>query len=327
MDVNSVARETLAAIMGTLAGLYALPGGPAMALSADMTASEAFINAYGKVTAASQALLPWTEIFDGIDDIIAWHKFPSERKQHPLFDPTTFDPNTLLRISATVNTAFTSALNCVPPRRDPLVLDLDGGGITTSGINPSAPILFDQNGDGTKTATGWIAAGEAIVVRDLNGNGTIDSTRELFGDGTILTHGTNAGKPAANGFQALADLDLDASGVADGKFDANDVAFASVKLWKDDNQNGISEAGEHHTIAELGVASINVSGAVSNVNLSCGDTQTFSGSFTISKGAVGDAGTAELADPKRRCMKGSRPSFRRRFEHSNAQSSHIRFAR
>ena len=128
------------------------------------------------------------------------------------------------QISPTVNTSTTSALNWVEPRRDPLVLDLDGNGITTSGINPAAPILFDQDGDGTLTATGWIASGEAIVVRDLNGNGRIDSGRELFGDNTVLTRGPNVGQLASNGFTALADLDANAAGVADGKFDASDVA-------------------------------------------------------------------------------------------------------
>ncbi len=199
------------------------------------------------------------------------------------------------QVDAVVNTTTTSALNWVPPRRDPLVLDLDGGGITTSGVNPNAPILFDQDGDGTLTATGWIGAGEAIVVRDLNGNGTIDSGRELFGDNTILTTGPNAGQTAANGFEALADLDMDANGVADGKFDSNDVAYSSVKLWEDLNQDGVSQTGELFTVDQLGVASINVSGTANNINLGGGNTQTFSGSFTRTDGQTGDSGTAQLA--------------------------------
>lgn len=147
----------------------------------------------------------------------------------------------------------------------------------------------------TLTATGWIAAGEAIMVRDLNGNGVIDSGRELFGDNTILTHGANASQTAANGFAALADLDADANGVSDGKFDANDVAFSSVQLWQDSNQDGVSQAGELHTFAELGVASINVAGNASEVNLGGGNTQTFSGSFTRADGQVVASGTAQLA--------------------------------
>ncbi|MDP3700640.1 MAG: hypothetical protein Q8R72_07015, partial [Hylemonella sp.] len=198
-------------------------------------------------------------------------------------------------VDAAVNGKTTQAINWVPPRRDPLVLDIDGGGITTSGINPNSPILFDQDGDGIQTATGWIASGEAIVVRDLNGNGTIDSGRELFGDNTLLTSGPNAGQTAANGFEALADLDRDANGVADGKFDSNDVAYAGVKLWKDANQDGISQADELYTFDQLGVASINLSNTTSNVNLGGGNTQTHTGSFTRTDGTDGESGTAQLA--------------------------------
>jgi hypothetical protein len=156
-------------------------------------------------------------------------------------------------VDSAVNTQTTNAMNWVP-RRDPLVLDLDGGGITTSAINPNAPIYFDQDGDGTRTATGWIAAGEAIVVRDLNGNGLIDSGRELFGDNTILTHGPRAGQTATNGFEALADMDSN----LDGKFDARDADFASVKLWKDRNQDGVSQSDELFTFAQNNIWNIEI---------------------------------------------------------------------
>ena len=173
----------------------------------------------------------------------SWNKNPLSDAYFEFFRRPEFNRE-FKTISPDVNTATAAALNWVEPRRDPLVLDMDGGGITTSGINTAAPILFDQDGDGTLTATGWIASGEAIVVRDLNANGRIDSGRELFGDSTVLTRGPNAGQLASNGFTALADLDANAAGLADGKFDASDAAFASVKLWKDLNQNGVSEAGE-----------------------------------------------------------------------------------
>jgi len=113
-------------------------------------------------------------------------------------------------ISPTVNTCINDALalDRLPPVVNcPLILDLDGGGISNSGIASGLPILFDHDGDGLRNATGWVGAGEAIVVRDLNGNGTIDSGRELFGDNTLLTRGPKAGQRAANGFEALADLD------------------------------------------------------------------------------------------------------------------------
>ncbi len=50
-----------------------------------------------------------------------------------------------------VNSFFEDALAWIPPR-DPLTLDLDGDGIET--IAADGTILFDHDGDGTKTATG-----------------------------------------------------------------------------------------------------------------------------------------------------------------------------
>ncbi len=112
-----------------------------------------------------------------------------------------------------INILFTNAKNWTAPR-DPLVLDLNGNGIQTTAIDPARPILFDMDGDGTKHATGWVAAVEAIVVRDINGNGLIDSGRELSGDATLLTRGARVGQKAADGFEALADLDVSANGIS-----------------------------------------------------------------------------------------------------------------
>ena len=198
-------------------------------------------------------------------------------------------------IFGSVNRLVDDALNWVSPRRDPLVLDLDGGGIATSAINVNAPILFDQDGSGVRVATGWIAAGEAIVVRDLNGNGTIDSGLELFGDSTLLSQGPQSGQLAENGFVALANLDADADGVADGKFDSSDVAFGSVRLWRDSNQDGISQSPELFTFAELGVQSIGVVGTAVSLDLGGGNTQTLSGNFVRTTGQVATSGIAELA--------------------------------
>jgi len=65
-----------------------------------------------------------------------------------------------------------------------LVLDLDGDGIEAVGIDPARPILLDHDGDGdgTRSATGWIKGEDSIVVLDRND----DSGRELFGDQTLL---------------------------------------------------------------------------------------------------------------------------------------------
>ena len=138
-------------------------------------------------------------------------------------------------INLTINKFYNQARSWTAPR-DPLVLDLDGDGIEALAINPANPVLFDHNGDNIKTATGWIKADDGIVVLDRNNNGLIDSGRELFGDNTVLTRGPRAGQLAANGFEALANLDLN----NDGQLDALDAAYIELRMWQDTNQDGIS---------------------------------------------------------------------------------------
>jgi hypothetical protein len=193
-------------------------------------------------------------------------------------------------IDPTTNTRFQDAQNWVAPR-DPLVLDLDNDGIEAVGINPAAPVLFDMDGDGVKTATGWIKADDAMVVLDINGNGLIDSGRELFGDSTVLTRGPRAGQNAANGYEALADLDIN----GDGAINSADAAYGNLRIWQDANQDGISQASELRTLSDAGIASLNVTGQASSINLGNGNSQPFSGTFTRTNGSTGASGVAEVS--------------------------------
>ena len=160
-------------------------------------------------------------------------------------DDNDKEPNS--KIPPDVNTSFTAGLNWFW-RGDPLVLDLDGDGVELTAANNS--VLFDHNADGVKTGSQWVRSEDGMLVRDLNGNGIIDSGRELFGDQTRL----NNGAIATNGFTALADLDSN----ADGLFDANDSAFTEVQLWRDLNQDGVSQANELKSLLQAGVTGINL---------------------------------------------------------------------
>ncbi len=114
--------------------------------------------------------------------------------------------------------------------RSPLAIDLDGDGVET--VSADNGVYFDHDGNGFAEKTGWIGKDDGILVRDLNNNGQIDNGSELFGDQTVLSNG----KKAANGFEALADLDSN----QDGVFDGDDDAFGEVMVWQDLNQNGVA---------------------------------------------------------------------------------------
>jgi trimeric autotransporter adhesin len=154
-------------------------------------------------------------------------------------------------VSSLVTDLITAAQNYVIPRRDPLVLDLDGDGLEL--VSANGTVLFDHNADGIKTGTGWAAPNDGLLVRDLNGNGLIDSGRELFGIDTIKSNNTFA----TQGFDALKDLDSN----LDGFITSADAAFAELKVWQDLNQDGISQAGELKTLSQWGITNISATGS------------------------------------------------------------------
>ena len=184
-------------------------------------------------------------------------------------------------INQLVHTHLQSALDFVF-RRDPLVLDLDGDGIETTPADGS--VLFDHNADNQKTATGWIAPDDGLLVLDRNNNGTIDTGRELFGDSTLKSNG----ELATNGFDALADLDSN----QDGLVDVNDTEFANLRIWQDLNQDGISQNNELKTLEQLNIQSITTAGENVLQNLDHNNQAIAAGSFTFNDGTTSTAGAA-----------------------------------
>ncbi|MET1081422.1 MAG: calcium-binding protein, partial [Pseudomonas sp.] len=159
------------------------------------------------------------------------------------------------KVNPEVNVSFTDAKQVVS-KPDPLTLDLDGDGIETVAANSG--IVFDFDGDGLKTGTGWVKGDDGFLVLDRNGNGRIDTGKELFGVDTVKANG----QKALDGFDALRDQDKN----ADGIFNAQDASFAAVRLWQDKNQDGIAQAGELKTLAEHNIAAINLTATVVSQN-------------------------------------------------------------
>jgi hypothetical protein len=192
----------------------------------------------------------------------------------------------LSEIELSSNNSYLSARRYTAPRQDPLALDLDGDGLETTGIG-GAPVLFDGDGDGVKTGTGWLKGDDAFLALGKNGNGTIDNGNELFGVDTVLANG----QKAADGFAALADLDSN----HDGLFSTLDAQFANVRLWRDRNQDGVSQADELQTLAQSGIVSLGLASTATHLALAGDNVQTAAGTYTRGDGQTGGTGNLDLA--------------------------------
>lgn len=129
-----------------------------------------------------------------------------------------------------------------PEDVDPIIIDLNKNKITSTKLNNTT--YFDHDNNNFKEATSWIDKGDAFLALDKNSNGLIDNGNELFGNHTISN--TKYGEKEANnkdtsinGYEALKAYDLNGDNVIDSK----DEIYDKLLLWKDSNQNAITDKG------------------------------------------------------------------------------------
>lgn len=143
----------------------------------------------------------------------------------------------------------------------PILIDVGGNGFSLS--NAYEGVNFDMGGDGRSEPIAWTTGNtdDAWLVLDLNGNGRIDSSKEMFGN---FTDQPMADRPP-NGFLALAEFDkVEKGGNRDAQISKRDQIFASLHLWQDVNKNGISESSELSTLEQLGLKTIELTYRESN---------------------------------------------------------------
>ncbi len=134
-------------------------------------------------------------------------------------------------------------------QNDPIVVSLADRRYRLTDL--AGGVIFDLGDTGVPTLVPWTAPGsdEAFLALDRDGNGTIDSGVELFGDVTPQ-HVSDS----PNGFEALALFDDTLSGGnEDGRISEADEIYPELRLWRDANHNGYSEPDELSTLADAGL--------------------------------------------------------------------------
>lgn len=184
---------------------------------------------------------------DRLTDEWDWRVAPERESHEP--DPDCSPSPDLFAV-------WTSA-DCTehPGDPDPLVVDVHSNGVALTSLDDG--VRFDVNADGIAERVAWTRAGgdDAWLVLDRNGNGRIDDGTELFGNYTPPQPRTTS----PNGYIALGELESSAQrGNGDHVVDAADAIWHDLRLWRDANHDGVSQASELSTLAANGVESLEV---------------------------------------------------------------------
>ena len=165
---------------------------------------------------------------------------------------------------------------------DPLVVDIDGDGVQLISFNDSH-VSFDVDNDGFVENTGWVSGKDGIVVHDKNGDGIINDISE-----TLSEYYT---ENVVDGLEALATLDSN----NDGIFSNLDNAWSDLRIWQDANEDGVTDAGELKTFANLGIASINLSREIIDREQLSGNPVLSRSTMTMTNGQTREVAAVDFA--------------------------------
>ncbi|MDD2926688.1 hypothetical protein, partial [Rhodoferax sp.] len=112
-------------------------------------------------------------------------------------------------------------------RKDPLVINFDGQGVTLT----DTQFAFDLEGDGQNESIAMVGGGSGFLVLDRNHDGQVNDGTELFGP------------RSGDGFADLAQYDQDGN----QWIDANDAIYSQLGVWQrdTDGQDRYSSLADH----------------------------------------------------------------------------------
>ena len=143
--------------------------------------------------------------------------------------------------------ASTAAVPNAPQSPSAMVVPLRDAPFTQL-VDNSSPVAFDFAGTGQNSVRGWLTPDAAWLVWDPEWRGQTRSGVDMLGDRTWSV-------VWGNGFEALRALDDDRDGELTGG------ELGGLALWRDENANGVTDAGEVVPANVHGVAALSVRGS------------------------------------------------------------------
>lgn len=201
----------------------------------------------------------WSDNVEDIGDESLW-----EDPNAPPAAPLPWVPHFLTDDARKLLQGLQGAMdNDAPPAYDPLVLDLNGNGVSLVSVDESRA-YFNLQDRGFDTRNGWTTGGDGLLAIDGNSNGVIDGIDELFGDVT------------QTGFEELETLDSN----TDGKITSADSAWGTLRVFVDADEDGYSDAGEIKTLSELSITEIGLTTSASGATIN-GNTLVETATFVM----------------------------------------------
>ena len=163
----------------------------------------------------------------------------------------------------------------------PIILDLNDNGFRFTAVQDSAA-FYDLAGDGVRRATAWTSGKDGILAFDANNDGKISGRAEISFKGYL--------PGATTDLEGLRAFDTN----GDSKFSALDAQWSKFRVWQDKNEDGYQTPDELSTLAQRGIASINLT-SNNVVSTGAGVTVHGIGSYTRIDGTQAQLADAEFA--------------------------------
>jgi hypothetical protein len=140
---------------------------------------------------------------------------------------------------------------------DPLTIDLNRNGLLDVSSLEDSATFFDYDGDGLRERTAWLRpnSGDGILAIDLDGDGRITTSAEMFGPPqplVFIRFDDDTRIDDVNGFALLSAYDEN----GDGMITPEDAVWDNLVIWEDANADAFTQDSELNGLDHYAMAGI-----------------------------------------------------------------------